>query len=216
MKLKYLAVATGVVALVTSASAVPTLYLSDGTVALTVADNSAFDSDSRDGVVTYNGALGANWTMSVSTGKTKPELGSATDPKLLLSSSSTSKGAGMLTIAFSDDGFGPVSGTLVNSFNGTSAGTVSGATFVDGGNVLGAQSTLLISGLAVGGAQSADFSMTGPFSLTEVITIIHSGSGLTTVGEELSVPDAGLTLAMMGFGLIGLAAFARVQKRAAA
>lgn len=216
MKLaKFVAVATGVVALASSASAVPTLYITDGTVSLTVTDNSEFDSDKTDGVVTYNGALGANWTMSVSEGVSKPDIGSATSPELLLSSYSCSKGAGALTIMFSDDGFGPVSGTLVDTLGGTSPGSVTGQTFVDAGNVAGALTTALTPGLPLGGTESAAVTMQGPFSLTEVINIVHSGKGLTYVSEQLSVPDAALTLTMFGFGLIGLAVFGRAQKKAA-
>lgn len=210
---RILGIATGVVGLVNYASAVPSLYLSDGTVSLTVVDGSAFDSDPRAGVVTYNGALGANWTMCVSTGDSKPEVGSPTDPQLQFSSSSTSKGAGALTIEFSDDGFGPVSGTLVNTLQGEADGSVSGETFVDSGNTAFAHTMTLASGLISGATQLANLSMAGPFSITEVITIIHPGKGLTTVSQELSVPDAGLTLAMLGTGLIGLAAFARFRKK---
>lgn len=209
---KFLAAVTGVVAFVNGASAVPTLYLTDGTVFLTVADNGQYDSDSTDGVVTYNGALGANWTMNVSTGNTKPEVGSATDPKLQLSSNCSSKGAGTLTIMFSDNGFGPVSSTLVNSFHGGTVGTVVAQTYVDGGNGLLALTTPLISGLTFDASQSASLSMVGPFSITEVINIVHSGKGLTSVVQDLNVPDAAMTVSLLGFGLIGLVVFSRVQK----
>ena len=212
---KILAVAAGVVGLVGSASAVPTLYLSDGVTSVTIADGSALDSNDAVGVVTYNGAVGINWTLNVTTGLSKPQIGSATNPEMTLNSvNANSKGAGFLTIKFSDDFFGPSSGQLVSKTGGTTAGTVSVQTYADASNALFGQGTLLTShGPFSGGAfsdlASKDLSIGGPFSLTELATITHTRNGVTSFNEDLRVPDAGLTVALLGSSLIGLAAFSR-------
>ncbi|MGZ4963511.1 MAG: hypothetical protein ACXWKG_08040 [Limisphaerales bacterium] len=215
---KFLAVAAGVVGLVDSANAVPSLYLSDGVASVTIADGSALDSNPAAGVVTYNGAVGINWTLNVTTGLSKPQLGSATNPAMTLSSvNANSRGAGSLTIKFSDDFFGPTSGQLVSKTGGTTAGTVSVQTYADASNALFGQGTLLtshgpFSGGAFASTVSTGFSGGNPFSLTEVATITHTQNGVTSFNEELRVPDAGLTLALLGSSLIGLAAFSRSRK----
>ncbi len=218
LSVKILGVTAGVLGLVGSASAVPTLYLSDGVTSVTIADGSALDSNSAVGVVGYNGAVGINWTMNVTTGLSKPDLGSATQPWMSLGSvNANSKGAGSLTIKFSDDFFGPSSGVFVSKTGGTAGGTVSVQTYADASNALFGQGTLLTSQgpFSVGGFNdlaSTPLSLGASFSLTEVATITHTHYGVTSLSEDLRVPDAGLTVALLGSSLISLAAFNRTRK----
>jgi len=210
----------GVVGVAGSASAVPTLYLSDGVSSVTVADGSAFDSNPLVGVVSYNGAVGINWTLNVTTGLSKPVLGSATQPWMDMSSvNASSKGAGNLTIKFSDDNFGPSSGKLISIIGGTTQGNVNMKTYSDAANTIFGQGTLLTSQGAFGpggfsNIKSISFSGGLPFSLTEVATITHTKKAITSFNEELRVPDAGMTLALLGSSLLGLAAFSRSRKSA--
>jgi len=53
-----------------------------------------------------------------------------------------------------------------------------------------------------------------PFSLTEVATITHTRNGVTSFNEDLRVPDAGLTLALLGSSVISFVAFNRSRKMA--
>lgn len=217
---KFLAVAAGVAGLVGTASAVPTLYLSDGVTSVTVADGGPLDSNPAAGVVTYNGAVGINWTLNVTTGLSKPDLGSARQPWMDMNSvNATSRGAGNLTLKFSDDFFGPTSGKLVSKLGGTTVGSVNVKTYADAANTIFGQGTLLTSQGAFGpGAfankQSLAFNGSIPYSLTEVATITHTKRGVTSFNEELRVPDAGLTIALLGSSLLGLAAFSRSRKTA--
>jgi hypothetical protein len=221
--LKVFAVAgiTGSV-MMSNASASPTLYLSDGVVAVTIVDGGPYDSSPQAGVVTYNGAVGANWTLNVTTGLSKPTIGTVTQPRMDLNSvNATSRGAGTMTIMFSDDGFGPSNGSLVSKIGGTTQGQVTMNTYVDAGNGIFALTTPLTAQGPLGtgafaSSQNYNLVMGGnlPFSVTEVATITHSEKAVTSFSEDLRVPDAGMTLALLGSSLIGLAAFARTRKTA--
>ena len=218
--LKIFVVAAGVIGLVGNATAVPTLYLSDGVTSVTIADGSILDSSPQVGVVTYNGGVGLNWTLNVTTGISKPILGSPKQPWMDLNSvNATSKGAGTMTIMFSDNNFGPSSGKLTSKIGGTTQGKVTMKTYADAGNGIFALTTPLTSQGPLGSgafASTASCSFSGglPFSLTEVATITHTRRAITSFNEELRVPDAGLTVALLGSSLIGLAAFARTRKTA--
>src|SRR3954471_15210385 len=132
--LKVFAVSAGVIALVGNATALPTLYLSDGVNSVTVVDGGVGDSSPLAGVVTFNGSIGLNWTLNVTTGVSKPMLGSAKQPWMDLNSvNATSKGAGSLTIMLSDNGFGPASGKLTSKIGGTTQGKVTMNTYADAG-----------------------------------------------------------------------------------
>jgi hypothetical protein len=213
-------VAAGIAGLVGNATAVPTLYLSDGAFNITVADGGPMDSSPQVGVVTYNGPVGVNWTLNVTTGISKPILGSPAQPWMDLNSvNATSKGAGVMTIKFSDNNFGPSSGKLTSKIGGTSQGKVTLNTYKDAGNGIFALTTPLTSQGPLGSgafASTASMSFSGglPFSLTQVATITHTKRAVTSFNEELRVPDAGMTLALLGSSLIGLAAFARTRKTA--
>jgi hypothetical protein len=176
------------------------------------------DSNPAPGVVSYIGAVGINWTLNVTTGLSKPDLGSSTQPWMDLSSvNATSKGAGNLTIKFSDDNFGPTSGKLTSTIGGTTQGSVTMKTYTDAANTIFGQGALLTSQGAFGTGpftSTKSLSFTGglPYSLTEIATITHTKRAVTSFNEELRVPDAGITLALLGSSLLGLAAFSRSRK----
>lgn len=221
---KVLAVAAGVIGMVGNAGATASLYLSDGVNSVTVVDNGPGDSNPAPGVVTFNGSLGLNWTLNVTTGLSKPVLGSAAHPRMDLNSvNATSKGAGQLTIMLSDNDFGPSAGKLTSKIGGTTQGHVTMNTYADAGNgIFALTSPLTTQGafgngsttVAFSGSASMSFAGALPFSLTEVATITHTKRSITSFNEDLRVPDAGMTLALLGSSLIGLAAFARTRKTA--
>ena len=121
-----------------------TLMLDDG------AGNTAtvIDGDA-DGVVVFNGALGASvWAINVSTGISKPVLGTSTMPNMDLNSVNvTTFGAGNLTVKVSDNNFIGTSPASAPGFKfdlgGTTNGTVSANAYASASNVLFAQTEII-------------------------------------------------------------------------
>ena len=100
------------------------LQLMNGATTVTIGDNSANDSNSAVGVITYIGTVG-DFSTNVTTGTSKPVVGSATSPELDLASldiTNTTASSETLTILFSDNNFGPVSGTPQASLSITQLG----------------------------------------------------------------------------------------------
>ena len=178
----------------------------------------ALDFDG-DGNLSYSGAIGNNWTVSVA-GSTKPATGSSSFPELDLSSLSVS-GVGTLVIEFSDIGFtelnaGNLFKTSLQSDGGSST-TV--RTYMGYDNTLFQRSTLLGSITQTGTAGEQTVTTTPPndnlYSLTLRMTIIHNALGVSTFGASLTdppgavavpVPEGGSTVLILGFGLLAIAA----------
>ena len=200
-----------------SAQAIPTIQLFDGVTTVTVADGGGGDITAAVGAVTFSGAIGT-WIVNVSTGVSKPILGSATKPDMDLNSVNVSGGVGTLTILFSDDGFGP---TLGNSFaqvggtiNNLAGSTLAYTTFASASNALFALTTPLTSqsfgsGAFSGSVFGSAVPITSPYSLTQKVVIRHAGSGASSFNASLTVPDGGTTASMLGFALMGIAGLRR-------
>jgi len=216
-----LAVGFGALAAAPSAKAVSVLSIWDGVTLTTVADGGAGDLNPAAGIVTALISTGI-WTGSVETGFSMPSIGSAFAPQLDLNFSALSSGAGTLTLLWSTDGFlGPVpTGGYQATIGGTLAGpggnTVDYSTFYDDANVIPAATPLTGSQIFThpGGSGSYPFSggvsgtavgLTPPFSMTQQVVINHTGSGvqITTGNANLSVPDGGMTLTLLGSAMLG-------------
>lgn len=217
-------------ALATTAQAVPTLYLWDGTPA----DNTTATSGT--GAVTFNGVVGS-WVVNVDTGLTKPVIGTAAKPDMDLNFVDVgSQGAPTLGIAFFDSGFtSTLAGALAHIGGTLSAGsTLTFATYTRAGNsaasftggaldlstwtLLTSQSfaadpnsTTPFSGSASGGNISGG---ADPYSLLEVITITppRGGSANVSGDAELQAPDGGMTAMLLGSSLTALALLRRSLK----
>src|SRR4051812_34653446 len=92
-----------------SAEAQPSLilkaYLSDGvtlTDTVTLVDTGPLDSDPTLGKVLYNGAVGDNWILTITSALTKPAFGTGPEPKIGCFIYAGSNGGGILTVAFSE------------------------------------------------------------------------------------------------------------------
>jgi VPDSG-CTERM motif len=202
------------------AHAVPTLRLSDGVSTVTIADGGVGDSNPVAGAVTFIGPIGS-FSTNVSTGLSKPVLGSATLPFLDLSSVNFSSGpaGGTLTIGFSDNFFGPTPGGVTANIGGTTARTVSYSTFADASNLLFGTFIPLTSqgpfgAPAFSGTTFATLGLLSPFSLTQEVVIIHTAAGAASFNAELkavpkAVPDGGSTVALLGGVLVGLESLRR-------
>ena len=201
--------------LVQSVNAVPTLTLSDGTTTIVVTDGSALDSSTLAGAVTFNGALGTNFILNVSTGLTKPLTGSASAPSIDLNSVDFATGAGTLTISFSETGFTAFPGILTGDVGGT-VGAGGSLTNIVMQNGLDLVTNGPFGPGAFSGSGSAALIDGAPYSLTQTaILTFGAGGGMTSfnaAGTVVGVPDGGMTLTMLGIGLLVVGAAGRIYR----
>ena len=193
---------------------------------ITIMDGGFNDINPMVGAISFMGSI-AGWGVNMSSGFSKPLVGDSAEAVLDISSFNLSDGAGTLTIEFTDNGFTiPLASHWMSTsaIGGTTSGTVTYDTYRDAGNALFGLTEHLDSFGPLGSvAFAAENSMNltaleDPFSLTQVITIVHGGAGMTGFNAELTdpppapMPEPG-TLALFGLGLAGLG-FARRRKAA--
>lgn len=205
------------------ANAAATLTVYDGVNPLiTVIDNGLGDQFPITGEILVQTNVGV-WSLDINVAVTKPIFGSTTEPVMDLSASASSSAAGSLRLVFSDNGFGPATGTLNATETGQvvngAPGTVTYGVYGDPANVIGA-TTVLIVGLGTTAfptseTASGPLTLSAPFALTQIVTF--TASGATTISSDASlnvtVPEPGV----LGFGALGMivCALARLQRRQA-
>ena len=219
-KLKMLAVALGTVVVTSSALAVPTLTIWDANSTTTVA--------AVGGIATYaNSAFDAGqWSIVISTGETKPALGSAIAPAMDLNVQATSLGGGRdLNVSWSDNAFGPVNNIKIGAqlsghvVTGTGS-TVLYNTYYDaangpvstGGTIAGLQYTTsgLLAPPTYASVQAGATINNSAFGLTELLTITSVPGGSYSLDASLNgIPDGGTTVMLLGAALSGLAILRR-------
>lgn len=206
-KILMIAIAMVIIIGIQSVHAIPTLTLQQGASIVSLTDT---DSD---GVVTYNGSIGI-FNVNITTGLTKPLLGSAILPDLDLSSVNVnSSGAGTLKITFTEDNFGPYTGGFQFAAGGTTNNNTVGLKAY-----LNSVQIIDLGTFGGSGLQAFDATGTGgngvylnPFSLTTEATITTTGKSNVSFDAELVTPEPG-TIMLLGSGLVGAAFYARRRK----
>jgi len=208
-QIKNLLVGAAVVGMAGVANASPTLYVSTtGLAGSYTAVATGFG-----GVATYNGTVGV-WSLIITTGLTAPALGTASTPTMDLAIQASATTAASLFLAFANNGY-----TGVGGINASISGhVVSGAqetytftTFQDTANTLpsttlpiGSVITTLSGSMPVLGNASGTLSGIAPYTLGEIVQINTTGASITSIDAGFtfsSVPDGGMTVAMLGFGM---------------
>ncbi|SNS81889.1 PEP-CTERM protein-sorting domain-containing protein [Noviherbaspirillum humi] len=193
--------------------ATPTLRLTSGAVTKTVVDNAANDATEESGVVGYMGSVG-DFSLSVTTGVTKPYQGDEYNPYLDLNSlSGTSGKAGTLKLEFTETGFLSIDNVLyllsqiggtINNANGSS---LTYDVYADASNAaFGTGTQLLHAQYGTGAFSNTDFlkgDLTNPFSLTIVATLTHGAGGTSSFDAFVGVPEP-TTLGLLGIGVLAL------------
>lgn len=164
------------------AFAVPQIQISDGTNTVLVTDQGVGDLDGLAGAIVFSGTVGG-FFINVTTGVTKPVLGTAEDPQLDLNSINVSgPSGGTLTISFTETDFLSSSGSsdIFSAIGGTTAGNLQYQTFASVSNdAFDLDMLVSDSGILTGPfvfSSLTTVAITGTYSLTTVATITHSGS----------------------------------------
>lgn len=194
-----------------------------------ITDNMFGDGNPADGIIQYGGVPSSAWSINVTTGLSKPLLINPAKPNVvkldLFSVLVGSTGPGTLEITLTDtDYMLPMTDRWIfrHLLGGTTSGTVIADTYYDLANAeFGMGSTLGTLGPFGPGAFSGTAHLqinpvtSDPFSMTQRVTIVHTGAfQVTSFDSELvaTAPEPG-ALGLFGLGLAGLG-FAR-RKRAA-
>jgi hypothetical protein len=198
----------------------PFLSISDGVdPTITIFDNVAGDLNPATGILTLSTNVGV-WSLSVSTGITKPAMGSTTNPIMDLVIQATSTGAGTLTYTFADLGFtksGPLSSTISGHVISGLPTTVNYKVFGDASNTVGALTTQLTTTgtlpLPVLTSNFGTLPSSGLYSLSQVVQLNASGASSVSVDASLSVVPEPSTVTLTFLGLASLVAGLAQRRR---
>jgi hypothetical protein len=219
LKIAVLGLAMALVTAVPSVEAASILIYDGVHAPIVVADNDAFDTNAAPGIVAISGGWADTFLFVAEVGITKPALGSAEAPAMFSNVSATSNtGDQMLQVLFSDTDFGPTNGmgTMLGLVDTTPNGSATYQVWQDAGNTLfnngGVLGTGTVAGPGIDLPILDSFLVSGafPYALTQYFEIHHTGNLFVSTNIEASfqvpasVPDGGLTLSLLGLGLVGI------------
>jgi PEP-CTERM motif len=149
--------------------------------------------------------------LTIASAITKPALGSTTNPLMDITVQAVSSSAGSLRYTFSDNGFGPASGTLTATMTGQvisgAPSTVGYDVYGDPANVLGATTVHLASTgtspLPAMVSGSGLLTLGAPYSLTQVVQLNASGASDISVDASFNVIPEPSTIGLVAVGLLG-------------
>ena len=226
--------AAAVLACATSAYATPTLYITDGVNAATIADGSGGDTVGLAGAIGWTGGVGS-WTVNILGGLV---IGPSSNPDIDLSFNDLFTGGAnnTITIAFLSDGYttgnfgglASIGGTLGSGVtltyqtfaqNGSTAATTFGGSTLNLAGWTGLTPLQVFTATPFSGASSGGLLPPpggNPFELLQVVTITAPSSSRANQSSGdahlTAVPDGGSTLMLLGSGLTALAFFRRSFK----
>ncbi|HEU0157469.1 MAG TPA: hypothetical protein VFQ82_15465, partial [Stellaceae bacterium] len=165
---------------------------------------------SSPGFVTYSGSIGS-FMVSADLGTGFPDIGSPAYPVLDLTSLDlTSDKGGTLTVSLTETGFATTSAgvtflsSLVGNYHNSHA-TLD--TYLDTSDAPFGKGTPLSSGLLDNQADTSSLPpISGPYSLTEIITVTAGAASLTSLDAIVEAPEP-TALSVLGVGLVALAFF---------
>ena len=227
-----------VVLTIPSVSHALSVQVSDGTNTFTCADGGTCEAGSPtvDGLLTYSQAVGS-WLATVTTGVTKPTIGSSLSPALQLTNVSVSGNFGSavptLTIKLSEQGF--TTPNALNSFDFSSTATLNGMTgnvkaYFDNSNALFGTTSLLGSSpnwqdpnptdtFAPAFSHNAQVSgnTVQPFSLTLIAEFSNPAAGVrnSSVTGTLNLVPIPAAVWLFGSALAGMGIIGRRKQVAA-
>lgn len=209
--------------LTVSAHAAPMLRLTQNGDTVLVGDGTPGDFMGLPGAVTFIGSLGV-FDLNVSTGATKPYIGTSAKPELDLSSiNAASTGAGTIKIEFTETDFTNPGATLdlVSTLAADPDTSMQFQTYASLTNMAFATDIQIAdTGVLSAGEFFSDLStiaLQGAYSLTLVVTITHDQAGqLSSFDARLQVPEPGLSPALLIGALVVSARIASRRKRARA
>lgn len=166
------------------------------------------------GIASYNGAIG-NFTTSISIGAGFPAVGSPAAPVLDLTTLDLTTGTagGTLTVSLSETGFTTKTAatlflsSITGVYNNSSAVM---STYFDTTNTPFGTGSLLSGGLANNQTGVASVpSISGPYSLTEILVITAGRNSLTSIDAAVIDAPEPTSLSLFGAALLALAAIGR-------